>query len=103
LAGSSTPGYVDGQGTEARFYFSTAAGGLYWPYMAIDPSNQFLYVTDGGGIRRVDMDGTVTTVAPKPFLRHKFNGLSGTTYNTPAHGLDVDNKGDLYVVYQDPL
>jgi hypothetical protein len=106
LAGSGTAGNTDGQGAAATFNFMS--GGSYvYPYMAMDPSNQFLYVTDYGGIRRVDMDGTVTTVAPRPILRHTYDGTNWpsffpTTY-PPAHGLDVDNKGDLYAVYQDPL
>jgi sugar lactone lactonase YvrE len=56
LAGSSTAGYADGKGTEARFTN---------PYgIAID-SNNTLYVADSDNdrIRKITADGTVTTIA----------------------------------------
>lgn len=104
LAGSGAFGVADGQGAAATFDFFL--GKYQYPYMAIDPSSQFLYITDYGGIRRIDMDGTVTTVAPRPILRHTHDGINWPSFFPttfpPAHGIDVDNKGDLYVVYQDP-
>ena len=56
LAGSSTAGYADGKGTDARFTN---------PYgIAID-SNNILYVSDSDNdrIRKITADGTVTTIA----------------------------------------
>jgi hypothetical protein len=104
LAGSGVAGVADGQGAAATFTFGAST--YRFPHMTIDASNQFLYMTDYGGVRRVDMDGTVTTVAPRPMLRHVFDGTNYPAFSStspPAQGIDVDNKGDLYVVYQDPL
>ena len=56
LAGSSTAGYADGKGTDARFTN---------PYGIAVDSNNILYVSDSDNdrIRKITADGTVTTIA----------------------------------------
>lgn len=88
LAGSAY-GHMDGKGESARF---SSVGG-----MTFGPDGS-LYLTDGAFVRKVTMDGTVTTVvsnltfrttADKPRL---FAGLSGN-----LAGLAVDSNGTIYV------
>jgi sugar lactone lactonase YvrE len=82
-------GHADGKGTQAKF---SSVGG-----MAFGPDGS-LYVADGPYVRKVSMDGTVTTIASslnfktaedKPTL---FGGL----YSDLA-GLTVDASGNVYV------
>jgi sugar lactone lactonase YvrE len=79
LAGG-TRGYRDGQGGEAQF---SGIDGMAW---ATDGS---LYVTDGVYVRRVAMDGTVTTLG---------NGiLTSQSYGEDLMGLAVSPGGSVYV------
>jgi sugar lactone lactonase YvrE len=79
LAGG-TRGYRDGQGSEAQF---SGIDGMAW---ATDGS---LYVTDGVYVRRVAMDGTVTTLG---------NGaLTSQSYGEDLMGLAVSSGGSVYV------
>lgn len=88
LAGSAY-GHVDGKGTSARF---SSVGG-----MAFGPDGS-LYLTDGTFVRRVMMDGTVTTVVSNLNFRttedkpRLFSGKSGS-----LAGLAVDSNGVVYV------
>jgi len=88
LAGSAY-GHKDGTGTAARF---SSVGG-----MAFGPDGS-LYLTDGSSVRRVSMEGIVTTVAKdlnfktledRPTL---FGGAHGN-----LTGLSVDTNGSIYV------
>ena len=73
-------GYRDGRGGEAQFL---AIDGMAW---ATDGS---LYVTDGVYVRRVAMDGTVTTLG---------NGaLTSQSYGEDLMGLAVSPAGSVYV------
>lgn len=54
LAGGEARGHRDGRGGEARF---TTLGGMAWG------SPGEFFIADGGTIRKVTLDGTVTTVA----------------------------------------
>jgi hypothetical protein len=84
LAGDGTIGSTDGNGTVARFRFPQR--------IAIDPSNQFLYVMENAtaaSIRKVDMHGNTTT-----FMH----------YNPPGSGngdISVDKSGFLYILEND--
>jgi sugar lactone lactonase YvrE len=82
LAGATASGYVDGNGLDARFVSPQR--------IAIDPSDQFLYVLEApatGRVRRVDMHGNVTTFAH---------------YNTPTGitngDITVDSAGNVYIL-----
>jgi len=73
-------GYRDGRGNEAQF---SGIDGMAW---AADGS---LYITDGVYVRRVAMDGTVTTLG---------NGaLTSQSYGEDLMGLAVSPNGSVYV------
>ena len=88
LAGSAY-GHKDGKGTEARF---SSVGG-----MAFGPDGS-LYLTDGASVRRVTMDGTVTTVAKDLDVRTNDDkpSLFGGSYGNLT-GLSIDSSGKVYV------
>ncbi len=79
LAGGTGPGYADGAGSEARF--DTPCG------VAVDEAG-IVYVADTGNglVRRVSLDGAVSTVAPLPA-----DGL------VRPIGIAAATGGDLYV------
>lgn len=88
LAGGSY-GHADGKGAAARF---SSVGG-----MAFGPDGS-IYLTDGATIRRVAMDGTVTTIGTGLDFRDSadqprfLTGLSGS-----LTGLTVASDGTIYV------
>ncbi|MEP6707393.1 MAG: hypothetical protein ABJC05_07725 [Pyrinomonadaceae bacterium] len=88
LAGSAY-GHKDGKGTEARF---SSVGG-----MAFGPDGN-LYLSDGTSVRKVTMDGTVTTVAKDLDVRTSDDkpSLFGGSYGSLT-GLSVDSSGNVYV------
>jgi sugar lactone lactonase YvrE len=79
LAGSSV-GYADGTGAQARFM---GIDGMAW-----GPDGA-LYLTDGPYVRRVALDGTVTTLGSGPLTERK--------WDEDLLGIDVDASGDVYV------
>lgn len=85
-------GWADGQGEQAK---STSIGGMAW-----GPDGA-LYVTDETAVRKVTLDGTVTTIirndpAMKPDVKTRFFALfpGGTGL---LFGLTVDAQANLYV------
>lgn len=91
LAGNGW-GRVDGNGAQAKF---TSLGGMAW-----GPDGA-LYVTDDVAVRRVTLDGMVTTLlrndpTMRPDLKTRFfelfPGGSGRLF-----GLTVDAEGNIYV------
>jgi sugar lactone lactonase YvrE len=92
LAG--VPGYaglVDGNGTAAQFG---------WPEgVAVDAYGN-VFVLDGGLIRKIAVNGDVTTVAGNPAFGSTTGGTwngTGVGANFEAAGIAVDGKGDVYV------
>jgi sugar lactone lactonase YvrE len=79
LAGN-TRGYADGRGSEAKF---TSIDGMDW---AADGS---LYVTDGTYVRRVAMDGLVTTVGG--------GELTSESWGEDLMGLTVVPRNEILV------
>lgn len=79
LAGS-TRGYRDGRGGEAQF---TGIDGMAWA------SDGSLYVTDGVHVRRVGMDGMVTTLGGR--------ALTSQSYGEDLMGLAVSPIGIVYL------
>ncbi|MDQ2974979.1 MAG: hypothetical protein M3R69_06165 [Acidobacteriota bacterium] len=82
-------GHKDGRGKEANF---SSVGG-----MAFGPDGSF-YLTDGTSVRKVLMDGTVTTLAKDLNFRTADDkpALFGGAYGSLA-GLGVDRNGNVYV------
>jgi DNA-binding beta-propeller fold protein YncE len=89
LAGNGVPGFVDGPGSEARFDNPLSAT---W-----DPE-WGLVVTDSGNhaLRRVALDGTVSTLVGGPFPRASDGPpeKAGFYWDT---GIVSDGRGGLYV------
>jgi sugar lactone lactonase YvrE len=79
LAGS-TVGHEDGRGAAARF---TGIDGI-----ASGPDGA-LYVTDGPYVRRVGLDGAVTTLGTGPLTERR--------WDEDLLGIAVDAGGDIYV------
>lgn len=82
-------GWADGQGTQARF---ANLGGMAW-----GPDGA-LYVTDSNAIRRVTLDGNVTTITRgndelRPNLKARALGES----DGQLYGLTLDAQGQIYV------
>ena len=88
LAGSSW-GHADGKGTAARF---GSVGGMT---IAADGN---IYLTDGDSMRRVAMDGTVSTLARELTIRTSEDTptLFGGNHGSLA-GLSVGSDGSVYV------
>lgn len=88
LAGSSY-GHADGKGSQAKF---SSIGG-----MAFGPDGS-LYVTDNYSVRKVTMDGTVTTLADGLDTRGRDpNRAAEDTGWGALMGLTVNAQGDVYV------
>jgi hypothetical protein len=90
FAGSTTAGFVDGNGTSARF---TAPAGI-----AIDNQGN-LYVADQANcaIRKIDASGNVTTIAGNGTIGYADGTGSGAIFNGPI-GIGVDTLGgNLFV------
>jgi sugar lactone lactonase YvrE len=78
LAGS-TVGHADGRGPHAQFM---GIDGMAWGPDGV------LYVADGPYVRRVTLEGTVTTVAGGPLTERK--------WDEDLLGIAVDASGDVY-------
>ncbi|MEP6717883.1 MAG: hypothetical protein ABJB21_02005 [bacterium] len=88
LAGGAY-GHQDGKGAAAKF---SNVGG-----MAFGPDGS-LYLSDGDAVRKVTMEGSVTTVARELTTRTADDkpALFGGSYGSLA-GLSVDSSGSVYV------
>lgn len=88
LAGSAY-GHKDGRGTQANF---SSVGGI-----AFGPDGS-MFLTDGSSVRKVSLDGVVTTIAQNLNFRTADDKptLFGGAYGTLA-GLAVDSYGNVYV------
>lgn len=82
-------GHADGKGSEARF---SSVGGMAF---GLDSN---LYLTDGTSVRKVTMDGVVSTLANNLAFRTAEDRprLFGGEYGSLA-GLTVDSRGNVYV------
>ena len=84
LAGSSY-GHADGKGSKAKF--SNIVG------MAFGPDGS-LYLTDSSSIRKVTMDGTVTTLARNVMVE---NASVTPAEGSPLFGIAVDAQSNVFV------
>jgi sugar lactone lactonase YvrE len=87
--------YADGTGgPTGTARFGNPAG------LAVDPGGN-VYVADEGNnrIRKIDVNGNVTTVAGNGTLAHGdgTGGPSGTAEFFAPYGLTIDNAGNIYV------
>ena len=90
VAGATTSGYADGQGTTARFYY---------PSDVFLMPNGTLYVSDtwNNRIRAISPSGMVTTVAGTGATTPLTNGPAvNATFNRPM-GLSLSSNGTLYI------
>lgn len=94
LAGSSSPLSVDGVGTNAQFGFPTS--------IAYDSRGYFVFSSDQNVIRKVTLDGTVTTLAGSAVTGASLDGYgTNARFNRPfgvalfqdyAYIADYDNQ-----------
>jgi sugar lactone lactonase YvrE len=89
FAGSGTYGYTDGTGNLASF--GNPSG------ITIDASGN-VYVTDNELIRKIDVNGVVTTLAGNNSSIWGFaNGTGNAAQFSGPRGLTVDNTGNIFV------
>jgi len=81
-------GHADGKGSQAKF--SSIVGMTFGP----DGS---LYVTDGLSIRKVTMDGMVTTLVRNVRVKNAAGNQEGGTSPTTWFGIAVDAQGSVFV------
>lgn len=89
LAGAKEPGYIDGQGNEARFNFPSG--------IAVDADGN-LYVADTANhsIRKIMSDGEVTTLAGNGEPGNVDGPGADARFRAPE-GITIDDKGNVYV------
>ncbi|ABG60028.1 T9SS type A sorting domain-containing protein [Cytophaga hutchinsonii] len=89
IAGNTTPGYVDGTGTAARFYLPVN--------ITLDVSGNF-FITDNRNhrIRKMTSAGVVSTVAGSGSAGY-MNGTGVTAQFNRPYGIVVDAFSNLYV------
>jgi sugar lactone lactonase YvrE len=94
LAGSSgTPGYADGSGAAAQFYFDVNG----WPSLVADAGGN-LYVTDRSRIRRITPAGLVSTLAGNAGPPGSVDGVGAAArFSTLVSGIAIDAAGVLTV------
>jgi hypothetical protein len=90
IAGSKSPGYKDGKGTDAQFWGPLA--------LAVDKSGN-IYVADDYHfcIRKITLDGTVSTFAGSPTERGYVDGPLLSARFSQIHYLSADEDGNLYM------
>jgi len=90
LAGAGSPGFVDGAAATAQFKDPRG--------LAYDVQRKILYVADSQNhsIRRIAVDGTVTTLAGSG-RPGNLNGLGSSAQFSSSIGLTLDSSGNLFV------
>jgi len=92
LSGSGTAGFADGAAATAKFNFVTNTG------IATDHlGNAYVADIDNHCIRKVDVNGTVTTLAGSPGVSGNTDGVGAAArFNHPTD-VAVDSYGNVYV------
>ncbi|MDQ2853707.1 MAG: hypothetical protein M3R32_02490 [Chloroflexota bacterium] len=98
VAGTGERGFSgDGGPATAAQLFNTARPGLNWPGgMAFDAEGN-LYVADGGAIRKIDVSGTITTVAGTGVPGFSGDDGPATDATIDAWDVAVDSDGNLFL------
>ena len=86
-SGNGTAGFIDGVGTAARFIE---------PHGIISGKDGHLYVADSTSIRKITLDGVVTTIAGSSFGGYD-DGIGIAARFTNAMGISMDTLGNIYV------
>ena len=87
-SGNGTAGFIDGVGTAARFIE---------PHGIISGKDGHLYVADSTSIRKITLDGVVTTIAGSSFGGYD-DGIGIAARFTNAMGISMDTLGNIYVI-----
>ena len=90
LAGNDTAGHQDGQGAEVRFMHINA--------MTMGP-DAAIYVTDADAVRKITLDGTVTTLARGLLTIPPDDPFFDDGGFNEMYGLAVDAQGIVYIAY----
>lgn len=88
LSGGLGPGYLDGPVASALY---SQIGGVAYDKFG----NIFVADTNNHAIRRIDRDGTVTTIAGKPTAPGSIDGLSVVNALRSPAGIAVDPEGKM--------
>ncbi|GEM_PF-380356 len=90
IAGSSA-GFADGKGSQVKFYnprgLAVAGDGAI---VVADSSNHV--------IRRVQVDGSVTTLAGTPRKAGRIDGVASKSYFNNPYDVGLDGAGNIYIV-----
>ena len=87
IAGSTSSGFADGQGSAAKFNFATG--------IAIDTQGN-LFVSDKSRIRKISPTGLVTTIAGTAISGFLDGNATTAQFNFP-NGIAIDAQGNLYI------
>ena len=91
LAGSSTGGSADGKGAAAFFNFPSG--------IALDPAgNLYIADTDNATVRKLALDGAVTTVAGLSSVRGLVDGKGAAARFNKPKDMTADAQGNVYVI-----
>jgi hypothetical protein len=102
IAGTGERGYSGdaGPATAARLFAPAeelvTARSIFPGGMAFDPQGN-LYVADGGAVRKIDVSGTITTVAGTGVPGFSGDGGLATEAKVTAVDVAVDPEGNLYL------
>lgn len=97
VAGTGQKGY-SGDGGPAKQAKLSAPGGL-----AVD-KNGSLYIVDGARLRKVDLNGTITTIAGTGIPGFSGDlGPAGQAQLKAPRGIDIDKYGNIYIADDDRI
>ncbi|TDQ80166.1 NHL repeat-containing protein [Sphingobacterium yanglingense] len=92
LSGSGQVGHLDGGATAARFNFATNTG------MGVDHiGNVYIADINNHCIRKIDVNGNVSTLAGNPGVIGNTDGTGSTALFNHPTDLVVDSQGNVYV------
>jgi len=90
VGGSASIGYADGFQNGARFFWPSGAA-------ADSAGNTYVADTENCTIRKIGVDGTVTTLAGLAQTPGSADGLGGNARFRGPQGVAVDSGGNIYV------